>query len=496
MVKEGRKMKVFRAFIVVFLYILAVLLQTSYAQEVKFPSFAVDYKPDSAPGERFSKGYGQCVDFVKQSRSDLLDMGKVGTAANMPNVAKEKGFEVNNLPREGSAIVMPDVKIIKTGEITGHVAIVTKVAETKEGLYTLTIRDANAKNDIKYDKDDKIIQGSTVIERTVTYNIKEKKVIDGVLKEQSNIVFIHEKKDAYNAKQKEASEYVTQVSKDLGKELSTEEKKKNTEKLFSGTMSPEQLKITIKSSPAPQPTPTVAKSETTSAKAAHKEQIKDKVEQIKETIKEKASEFIKKQVVSTVLKETLSLPALPVKIIVDAAWPKTALAPSSDASKLRETTGHENVTPVKVEFTQTFDGLFTQSANSPGSQIGTHSATLTDGTRVNVIGDSRAGNFTGSFKGDTVAVPGYTPATHNNSEFSGSSVGKISAIGLKEGDLRGTMTVTVPAGTQTATVSGNITIKTDGSLSMPNYSGPVTVNATGAKVGAMSGEWNQSKTTP
>ena len=172
-----------------------------------------------------------------------------------------------------------------------------------------------------------------------------------------------------------------------------------------------------------------------------------------------------------------------------------ASAPS-DASKLRETTGQENVTPVKVEFTQTFDGLFTQSANSPGSQIGTHSATLTDGTRVNVIGDSRAGNFTGSFKGDTVAAPGYTPATHNNSAFSGSSVGKISAMGLKEGDLRGTMTVTVPAGTQTVNVTGNITIKTDGSLSMPSYTGPITDNATSTKVGTMSGEWNQSKTTP
>jgi len=56
------------------------------------------------------------------------------------------------------------------------------------------------------------------------------------------------------------------------------------------------------------------------------------------------------------------------------------------------------------------------------------------------------------------------------------------------------MTVTIPAGTQTATVSGKITIETNGSLSMPSYTGPVTVNATGVKVGTMSGEWNQSKT--
>ena len=161
---------------------------------------------------------------------------------------------------------------------------------------------------------------------------------------------------------------------------------------------------------------------------------------------------------------------------------------SSDASKVKEGTPQQLVTPVKVEFTQTFDGLFTQSA------AGIHSGTLTDGTRVNVKNDSRPGDFTGSFSGQTVAETGYTPATHNNSAFSGSSVGTASAKGFKEGDLKGTMTVTVPAGTQTATVSGNITIKTDGSLSMPSYSGPVTVNATGAKVGAMSGSWSQSKT--
>ena len=486
-------MKIFRLLIVIFLYILAMSLQTSYGQEVKSPTFTVDYKPDGNHGERFSKGYGQCVDFAKQSRSDLLEIGKVGTAANMPNVAKEKGFEVNNLPREGSAIVMPDVKIIKTGEITGHVAIVTKVEETKDGLYTLTIRDANAKNDIKYDKDGKIIQGSTVIERTVTYDTKEKKVVDGILKEQSNIVFIHEKKDVYNTKQKEASEYVTQGYKDLGKEPGAEEKKKYAEKLFSGVVSSEQFKTTIKSSPAPQPKPPIAKSETTSAKEARKEQIKDKVEQIKETIKEKASEFIKKQAISTIVPtakgEPVKIINLPGKLPMNL--PQGNI---SDSSKLRESTAQEQLTPVNVKFTQTFDGLFTQSADSPGSRYGTHSGTLTDGTRVNVKGDSRPGDFTGSFSGQTVAETGYTPATHNNSAFSGSSVGTASAKGFKEGNLTGTMTVTVPAGTQTATVSGNITIKTDGSLSMPSYSGPVTVNATGAKVGTMSGSWSQSNT--
>jgi hypothetical protein len=170
-----------------------------------------------------------------------------------------------------------------------------------------------------------------------------------------------------------------------------------------------------------------------------------------------------------------------------------ASAPS-DASKVKEGTPHQLVTPVAVEFTQTFDGLFTQSANSPGSRDGRHSGTLTDGTRVNVKGDSVAGDFTGSFSGQTVAETGYTPATHTNSAFSGSSVGTASAKGLKEGNLKGTMTVTIPSGTQTTNVTGNITIKTDGSLSMPSYTGPTTDNATGTKVGTMSGSWSQSKT--
>ena len=487
-------MKIFKFIVIVFFYIFAVPLQAGHAIEVNAPSFTVDYKPAGEPGERFSKGYGQCVDFAKQSRSDLADMGKVGTAANMPNVASEKGFEVNNLPREGAALVMPDVKIIKTGEITGHVAIVTKVEETKDGLYTLTIRDANAKNDIKYDKNDKIIQGSTVIERTVTYDTKEKKIVDGILKEQSNIVFIHEKKDVYNIKQKEASEYVTQVFKDLGKDPSAEEKRKYAEKLFSGTVSSDQIKTTINSSPAPQPKPPIAKSGTTSTTASLQEQIKEKVEQVKEKVKEIAT----KQIISTVAKEILQVSSkagsFAVGTVVGVAWPPNTAHAPSDTSKIREGTAQDQLTPVNISFTQTYDGLFTQAADSLGSRYGSHSGSLTDGTRVNVIGDSRPGDFTGSFSGRTITEPGYTPATHNNSAFSGESVGRVSAKGFKEGDLKGTMTVTIPAGTQTVTVTGDIKIKTDGSLSMPNYSGPVTDNATGNKVGTMSGKWSQSKT--
>jgi hypothetical protein len=240
--------------------------------------------------------------------------------------------------------------------------------------------------------------------------------------------------------------------------------------------------------------PSVTSPKTTAKLAAPRQETLDalqqKLAQLKETLTQ-LQQVIKTNAVNQAVSNILPIAKSDaVKIInlqqtLPTGLPKGNVA---DTSKLRESTAHEQVVPVDVRFTQTFDGLFTQNA------AGAHSGTLTDGTRVNVKGDSVAGDFTGSFNGTTVAEPGYTPATHNNSAFSGSSVGNASAKGLKGGNLYGTMTVTVPAGTQTATVSGNITIKTDGSLSMPSYGGPVTVNATGAKVGTMSGSWTQSKT--
>ncbi|MBI5683374.1 MAG: hypothetical protein HZC45_09510 [Deltaproteobacteria bacterium] len=174
---------------------------------------------------------------------------------------------------------------------------------------------------------------------------------------------------------------------------------------------------------------------------------------------------------------------------------ETSKSPS-DASKLSYRNAQQQLTPTKVEFRQEYDLLFTQSADSLGSRYGSHSGTITDGTRFNISGDSGAGDFTGSFSGRTIAEPGYTPTTHNNTLGSGTSVGTVSAKGFKEGDLKGNMTITIPAGTQAVNVSGNITISKDGSLSMPSYSGPVTDNATNTKVGTMTGSLSQSKTTP
>jgi hypothetical protein len=168
------------------------------------------------------------------------------------------------------------------------------------------------------------------------------------------------------------------------------------------------------------------------------------------------------------------------------------LDPSFDSSKQADYTPQQQLTPINISFTTSFDGFFTQAADSPGSQGGDHLGTITTGTRIGA--GSRSGDFTGSFSGRTIAETGYTPATYSNQPFSGTSVGTATAKGFQEGELKGSMSVTVPAGTQTTTVSGSITINTDGSLSMPSYSGPVTVVATGEKVGTMSGSWNQGAT--
>lgn len=494
-------MKILKIVIVISFYVVALSLQIGYAQEVKIPTFTVDYKPAGESGERFTKGYGQCVDFVKQSRSDLLGIGEVGTAANMPTVAKEKGFEVNNLPREGSAIVMPDVKIITTGEITGHVAIVTKVEENKNGLYTLTIRDANAKNDIKYDKDGKIIQGSTVIERTVTYDTKERKVVDGILKEQSNIVFIHEKKDIYNTKQKEASEYVTQVSKDLGKDPSADEKKKYTEKLFSNAVSSEQIKSTIESLPAPQPKPTIAKSETIVKKTSEDESIKilkERVEVLKKEIKKAQTQIQSKTDAWNRVKEdfikigiTIFNYIMKAKIPTGIDTPEGFLPQGLQASVLNtldrdkrtgldQKGGQQQLTPVKdMTFTQTYSGGYEKPSESPYKVAIYRNTDPGAGTRTGVY----PGNFTTNYSITATSTENNTFSAYSSGTFTATMTGKVS--GFQEGTLKGTGNMNMAAGTTGGTnftfsgpiaiePSGKVTYSTNGTFTLGNNSGTTT----------------------
>ncbi|PIY86479.1 MAG: hypothetical protein COY75_07870, partial [Nitrospirae bacterium CG_4_10_14_0_8_um_filter_41_23] len=282
-------MRFIKIFFIIVFCIFVVSLHNSYAQEIKHDSIAVvDYKPAGKDGERFNKGMGQCVDFVKLSRPDLpWDIARdpekpnePGKAANMQSVAKEKGFVTNSLPREGSVLVVPEIGT------DGHVAIVSKVKEIKEdGSYILTIIDANTKDEANKNK----TTWSYIRERDVTINSDGNLEDKMFSKKQGNIKFIHEKKDIYDSKQKEASEYVTQVYKDLGKEPTAEEKKKYTEKLLSGVMLPEQFKNTIGGLPEPQPKPTTAKPEAIAKKPTSEDKsikiLKERVKVLKEEIK-------------------------------------------------------------------------------------------------------------------------------------------------------------------------------------------------------------------
>jgi surface antigen len=235
-------------------------VQTSYAQEVKYPSFTIPYTLINKDGERFSHGMGQCVDFVKLSRNLLVGI-PVGTAANMPNVAKEKGFEINPLPRVGAVLVVP----VHTGVPFGHVAIVIGVKKTGDRSYTLTIVDANSKWDVYSsiprrdgtfifkNRAGETVPGSRVIQRDITYtitnNIGEIKDTAFGTRTLRNIVFIHEEKKIYDAKQERASKYINQIYKDLlGREPSDSEKKEYTEKLMSGVITAQQVDATIRSS--------------------------------------------------------------------------------------------------------------------------------------------------------------------------------------------------------------------------------------------------------
>ncbi len=238
------------------------------------------------------------------------------------------------------------------------------------------------------------------------------------------------------------------------------------------------------------------------------QEVSQRLKQLHNEMKKKSEEYAERQFILSAL-QNLSLQTMIVlkavgvvdKVVyigelLQFKRDLKALAPSfdllNDSSQLSERIAQQQLTPVSVSFTTTFDGLFTQAADSPGSQGGDHSGTITSGTRIGP--GSRSGDFTGSFSGRTIAETGYTPATYTNQPFSGTSVGTATAKGFQEGTLSGSMTVTVPAGTQTATVSGDIAISTDGSLSMPSYSGPVTVVATGEKVATITGSWNQGAT--
>ncbi len=114
--------------------------------------------------------------------------------------------------------------------------------------------DANSKDDFgSHTVDGKIVPGSTVDERQITYDIKKQEIIDKAFRvsRQSNIEFIHEEKADYDAKRDEAIKYVTDVFKRLlGRDMSDKEKEEYADKLMMMTVTtPQQLEATVRKLP-------------------------------------------------------------------------------------------------------------------------------------------------------------------------------------------------------------------------------------------------------
>ena len=216
-------MKVFKPALVIWVIVLALLF--SFSPQVLFAqptSFDILYKTYGTVGTKFEELDGQCVDFVKKSREDLGGRS-YGTAKEMKPKAETAGFEVNNVPRVGSVLVLDEV-----GD-SGHVAIVEEVKRdpNNPNRYNLKIRDAN-------------VSGPSIIDEQniVFYKYEEKWVCEDPRlkgKRQHVAGFIHEERTAYEEKKEQAAEYVINVFKEkAGRNPSVEELNMYRKMMFAG----------------------------------------------------------------------------------------------------------------------------------------------------------------------------------------------------------------------------------------------------------------------
>ena len=238
-------MKVFKPALVIWIIALALLF--SFSSDVLFAqptSFDIPYKTKGKVGDPFKEGYKECVDFVKKSRP-ALDNIPYKYAKNMKDIAEGNGFEVNNVPRVGSVLVLDEV--VSYGVKTGHVAIVVKVKQdpntNNPDKYILTIRDANVAGRSEGLK-------SIIDERDIEFYKNEMRCIDPLLKKQHIAGFIHEEKTVYEEKKEQAAEYVNKVFKEkAGRNPSVEELNMYTTMMFAGeNQSEEKLQNYIQSS--------------------------------------------------------------------------------------------------------------------------------------------------------------------------------------------------------------------------------------------------------
>ena len=87
------------------------------------------------PGQQFTQGVGECVDYIKANRPDLQGVS-YGTADGVSTIAGNAGFKVDTLPEKGAVIGF-------AYENTGHVGVVHEITSLPGGKYKLTIMDNN-----------------------------------------------------------------------------------------------------------------------------------------------------------------------------------------------------------------------------------------------------------------------------------------------------------------------------------------------------------------
>ena len=466
------------------LYLICFGLQKGYAQQVR------TYESYGKPGEEFKIGQRQCVDFVKENRLDLAGIPYY-SAKNMPDMAEKAGFKVDNTPEVGAVIVLPKITDPKTGEITGHVGIVQEKKE-ENGKFKLTIIDNNFDKTKTIGKAEYLYNpNNNSIEMLDYQKYQGEKKFETIGNEKySDIKFIHENKAVNNS-------FFTR----LGREPTRDELIDFSQKVLGEIKNGKNLEAAID---------TIEKEIFSSEEyRQYLAKLRENIEKLKEQsqwakslhdkMKKRAEENAERQFILNAL--AVSAP-LAGQVVLSAAGVADnvvyigellqfkrdlkALAPSFDPSKQGEKTPHQNVTPISVSFTQTFEGTFTQIPDYFLAPTADVSINITHGTRIGE--GSRPGDFTGSYTASGLTEPGWGWLEHHDTPFSGvTATGTVEAKGFKEGDLKGNMTVNWESTIERVVLtSDKVTIKTDGSLTAQNLDGSIYQISTGVKEGTWS----------
>lgn len=204
-------------------------------------------------------------------------------------------------------------------------------------------------------------------------------------------------------------------------------------------------------------------------------------------------EFIRQreQIVQTHLNRAIN--ELPNIKVVSELLPKTALAPTTDASQLSERTAGD--IPVTVTFTQELSGLYTQTPDYSLAPGANWSITNISGTRTGDAGSIPGTFTTGSGSGRAEATrTGYIAGTLNNEPLTITTQGRATASGKAGQPLQGEMTSTFnTTGIENVSLKGDIKIYPNGRLAWTNIKGDVTHSGVG-KVGEMTGTIDQGPT--